>query len=135
MGGRPEGAIDGRTETGAGLPPGRRGARALRGAYRPSTKPCPLGPTRRRLKCWHLPYSPPSPFSPLPASPPLQVLEESAEAKAAGLPPPEHAADNCMGDTMIDFLFASQVGEGMGKWPVRHLGMIDLGVVCASQGG
>jgi len=36
-------------------------------------------------------------------------LAEVDEAAAAGVPPPGHCSDAAMADTVMDFLFASQV--------------------------
>jgi cytochrome P450 len=37
-----------------------------------------------------------------------RCLEEVAEAAQNGVPPPGHASDHAMADTVMDFLFASQ---------------------------
>jgi hypothetical protein len=37
------------------------------------------------------------------------VLLEMAEAEAAGVPPPFYSTDGKMADSVMDFLFASQV--------------------------
>lgn len=37
-----------------------------------------------------------------------RCLEEVAEAKKEGVPPPGHTSDHAMADTVMDFLFASQ---------------------------
>lgn len=57
-------------------------------------------------------------FSPAPSPPPPspQVLRECKECEAAGQPVPFYASDAKMADSVMDFLFASQVST----WPLHH---------------